>query len=493
MKYLLIFVFLFGLLGFQTQAQICIGSLGDPTVTQSFGTGTGVGPSLTADNTGLNYSGSDCPNDGNYVIVNKTSNCFGGSWHTVNEDHTPGDTNGYMMLVNAKNTPDIFYTFSVNNLCPNTTYELSSYIMNVRKASSPCSGNSTVSYPDITFVVETENGQVIGSSNTGLIYETNTPEWKKYGFFFKSPPNVSKVVLKLINNTLGGGCGNDLALDDITFRPCGPTILANENSTISSSLTLCEGATQAYTFKADVSSGYLKPAFLWQEDKHDGNDWVNIPNSSSSTYQALITNADKKGYSYRMAAAEEENIANSSCRVYSNVIEVKVVPSLVIDAGKDVYVLENSATKILATAPPNLVYEWSPATYLSDPHVLQPIVKPTETTIYTLTVTDLNSGCEAMAEVTVHVDQDIKIPDTFSPNGDGVNDLWQIQGLLGNSDVDITIFNRNGQKVYAAKGYPKAWDGKLKNNNLPQGMYYYIIDTHSPIRPLYRGSVLIIY
>lgn len=493
MKYLLIFVFLFSFLCLQTQAQVCTGSLGDPTVTINFGTGTGVGPPLGSAFTDYPFSSDECPKDGFYLIVNKTNNCFNGSWQTLTEDHTPGDTNGYMMLVNAKESADIFYTFSVNNLCPNTTYEFSSYIINMLKANVVCN-NPPISYPQIIFRVETESGNFITSYDTGLIYGTNVPEWKKYGFFFKSPPNTSKVVLKLINKTIIGKCGNDLALDDITFRPCGPTILANEvNATAGGTRTLCEGATADYSFNADVSDGYQDPAFLWQEDKHDGNGWLDILNTNSKTYQALITNADTKGYSFRIAAAEKENIGTVSCRVYSNPIEVTVVKNLVIDAGKDIFILENSSVKILATAPADLVYQWLPSTYLSDAKILQPIVKPKETTTYQLIVTDLNSGCVATDEVTVHVDLDIKIPNTFSPNGDGVNDLWQIQGLLGSNDVDVTIFNRNGQKVYYSKGYPKAWDGRLKNINLPQGMYYYIIDTHSQIRSIYRGSLLIIY
>jgi gliding motility-associated-like protein len=489
-RYLLIFFSLISFLCFQTQAQVCTGSLGDPTVTINFGTGAGIGPSLPAANTSYNYSGKDCPNDGFYVINNKTSNCFNNTWHTLTEDHTPNDNNGYMMIVNATLETGVFYTFSVDNLCPNTTYEFASYILNLI---IPNAGCGVQSKPNITFNVETENGTILSNYSTGFIDETSSPQWKKYGFFFKSPPNVSKVILKLINNA-AGGCGNDLALDDITFRPCGPTILANEvNTTAGSNLTLCEGATADYNFNADVSDGYQNPAFLWQEDKHDGNGFIDIPNSKSKTYQALINNADTKGYSFRMAAAEKENIGTVSCRVYSNPIEVSVVKNLVIDAGNDIFVLENASIKILATAPADLIYQWSPPTYLNDSKILQPIVKPAETTTYQLMVTDPNSGCVAIDNVTVHVDLDIKIPNTFSPNGDGVNDLWQIQGLLGSSDADITVFNRNGQQVYYSKGYPKAWDGKLKNTNLPSGMYYYTIDTHSQTRTIYSGSLLIVY
>jgi gliding motility-associated-like protein len=489
-RYPLIFFSLISFLCLKTQAQVCTGSLGDPTVTQNFGIGTGIGPSLPSANTSYKYNGNDCPDDGFYAINNKTSNCFNNTWHTLSEDHTPGDVNGYMMIVNATVETGVFYTFSVDNLCPNTTYEFASYIVNLIKPNAGCGVQSK---PKITFNVEKEDGTVIGTYSTGFIDETSSPLWRKFGFFFKNPSNVSKVILKLINNA-AGGCGNDLALDDITFRPCGPSILAKEvNSNAGSNLTLCEGNTADYSFSADVSDGYQNPAFLWQEDKHDGNGFIDIPNSNSKTYQALITNAEITGYSFRMAAAEKENISSINCRVYSNPIEVSVVKNLVIDAGNDIFVLENASIKILASAPVDLIYQWTPPTYLSDSKILQPIVKPAETTTYQLMVTDPNSGCVAIDNVTVHVDLDIKIPNTFSPNGDGVNDLWQIQGLLGSSDADITVFNRNGQQVYYSKGYPKAWDGKLKNTNLPSGMYYYIIDTHSQTRPIYSGSLLIFY
>jgi hypothetical protein len=52
----------------------------------------------------------------------------------------------------------------------------------------------------------------------------------------------------------------------------------------------------------------------------------------------------------------------------------------------------------------------------------------------------------------------LRIPNTFSPNGDGVNDVWQIHDLNKYTSVSISVFNRNGQKVYAGNGHGKPFD-----------------------------------
>ncbi len=70
----------------------------------------------------------------------------------------------------------------------------------------------------------------------------------------------------------------------------------------------------------------------------------------------------------------------------------------------------------------------------------------------------------------------ISIPNTFTPNGDGVNDLWDITALQGYPTCTVNIYNRYGTLVYNSIGYPKAWDGNYNGNALPIGTYYYIID-----------------
>ncbi|MGH2566223.1 MAG: hypothetical protein ACRDE5_17015, partial [Ginsengibacter sp.] len=119
-------------------AQLCQGSLGDPVVNITFGAGTNPGPSLGG-STNYGYVNHDCPDDGFYTVANSTSGCFGGTWHTLVEDHTPGDVNGYMMVVNASFNPGDFFVKTVDGLCPNTTYEFAAWMYNVLQAFA-CNG-----------------------------------------------------------------------------------------------------------------------------------------------------------------------------------------------------------------------------------------------------------------------------------------------------------------------------------------------------------------
>lgn len=471
-------------------AQVCTGSLGDPTVNITFGAGAGIGTALSSTNTTYPYSSKDCPDDGFYVINNKTLGCFNNTWHTLPQDHTPNDTNGYMMIVNAGFTKETFYTFSADNLCPNTTYEFAAFIANLIKPNVGCGIQSK---PKINFVIETETGTKLGEYTTGSINESGSPEWIKYGFFFKTPANVSKIVLKLINDA-DGGCGNDLALDDITFRPCGPniTIVDAISGSLIGNYSICEGQNVNYSFSSLLTPGFSSPSYQWQVSENNGLDWSDIPNQTNPIFNLAITNADIKGYQYRLAVAEGSNISSKSCRVYSSPIIIAVNSSPIISAGPDVFILEGSQITINATAPQNLQFKWDPIKYLDNPNVLNPVVKPLETTTYKLTVTDITSGCFSQDEIIITVNNVLKIPDSFTPNSDGVNDYWNIKGLAGNTTAEINIFNRNGEIIYKSIGYNQPWDGKHKGKNLPIGIYYYIINPKSQNLPIYKGSIFII-
>ena len=469
--------------------QVCTGSLGDPTVQINFGAGAGIGPPLTGVGTTYQFKNGDCPDDGFYSILNQTNSCFNNSWHTLPQDHTEGDTNGYMMMVNATNNPGVFYSFSAENLCQNTNYEFAAFIVNVIKPTSNC---GIITKPNITFSVETVDGTVINSYSTGFINETNNPEWKKYGFFFETPAGVSKVVLKMINNS-GGGCGNDIAIDDISFTPCGPNILAGKaNDLNNNSFQICEGNNEVFKFTAQVSNGFDDPAYQWQINLNNGSGWTDVTDANNLNFDAEILNADLKGYQFRIAVAERENINILSCRVVSKAIIINTSSTIVMSAGIDISVLENQSAVLNAQAPAGLQYEWSPTSYLSNSNILNPTVTPLRTTTYTLTVTDLTSGCKKQDDVIVNVETLVKIPNTFSPNDDGVNDLWEIPTLTGNQEVDVEVFNRNGLMVYKSKGYLKAWDAKMNGKILPVGMYYYTLDTKTASNNLYSGSVLLI-
>ena len=68
------------------------------------------------------------------------------------------------------------------------------------------------------------------------------------------------------------------------------------------------------------------------------------------------------------------------------------------------------------------------------------------------------------------------IPGGISPNGDGVNEYWDIQGLEDYPNATVTVFNRWGQKVYSGTSQDPAWDGTTNGRECPTADYYYIID-----------------
>jgi len=85
----------------------------------------------------------------------------------------------------------------------------------------------------------------------------------------------------------------------------------------------------------------------------------------------------------------------------------------------------------------------------------------------------------------------LNIPNTFTPNGDGINDTWAIPYLEYYPKCTVQIFNRWGQKLFSSVGYPVPWDGKYEGATLPTGAYYYIIDPKNGQTAL-AGSVAII-
>ena len=164
--FFIIFSFLMFTLLSASKAQICTGSLGDPVVNLTFGSGPNPGPRLASGITTYSFTNSSCPNDGSYTIVNSTFGCFGNSWLTYNEDHTPGDVMGYMMLVNASVDTGVFYVDTVKNLCANTKYEFATWITNVIV---PSACNGTPNKPKLTFNIETAAGVILSTYITGDI------------------------------------------------------------------------------------------------------------------------------------------------------------------------------------------------------------------------------------------------------------------------------------------------------------------------------------
>ncbi|MBD1363655.1 gliding motility-associated C-terminal domain-containing protein [Mucilaginibacter sp. ZT4R22] len=86
---------------------------------------------------------------------------------------------------------------------------------------------------------------------------------------------------------------------------------------------------------------------------------------------------------------------------------------------------------------------------------------------------------------------ELVIPNTFSPNNDGVNDTWNLPALAAFPKCRVNIFNRYGTNVFTAIGYKTPWDGKYKGANLPTGVYYYVINPEN-VKNIVSGYVTLL-
>ncbi len=335
-----------------SNAQLCQGSLGDPIVNTTFGNGANPGAPLLSATTNYQYSSGDCPNDGFYTVRNNTSACFSSSWHSLSSDHT-GDAGGYFMLVNASLQPSAFYLDTVRGLCGNSTYEFAAWIMNVLLPSA-CNGSGN--QPNLTFTIERTDGTVLQSYNSGSISSTAVPTWKQYGFFFTTPPAGADIVLRIVNNA-PGGCGNDLALDDITFRPCGPLLTPSIVGHPSTSVTLCEGIGGSYTFNVAVSGGFNAPVFMWQSRLNNGA-WFDVPITNLNTLNVIIVPTAPPGsYQYRLVVAESGNMGSPQCRIASQPFTILVSAKPVTTATNDGPKCEGSTVTLAASGGSQ--YAWT--------------------------------------------------------------------------------------------------------------------------------------
>jgi gliding motility-associated-like protein len=95
-----------------------------------------------------------------------------------------------------------------------------------------------------------------------------------------------------------------------------------------------------------------------------------------------------------------------------------------------------------------------------------------------------NFGCSSSADVFVKILKPLQIPNVFTPNGDGINEKWQIKNLKDYADCKVEIFNRYGQLVYHSVGYIEEWDGTLSGKPLPAATYYYVINLKIAAKPI---------
>jgi gliding motility-associated-like protein len=111
---------------------------------------------------------------------------------------------------------------------------------------------------------------------------------------------------------------------------------------------------------------------------------------------------------------------------------------------------------------------------------------------YSVTIRDA-SGCEVTESRTIYTNEDdcLFIPNTFSPNGDGINDTWNIRNIQLYARATVRVYNRWGLSVFESQGYSQPWDGTYKGKDLEPSTYYYLVDLGNGT-PVYQGYLIIV-
>ena len=145
---------------------------------------------------------------------------------------------------------------------------------------------------------------------------------------------------------------------------------------------------------------------------------------------------------------------------------------------------------------------WSPTEYLSCSDCLNPIANPVENTMFTISVFDQN-GCEAFANILLKIDKTRKIyiPNSFSPNGDGSNDVFLIysDGKSVSKINRFQIFDRWGGKVFEVfdklpNNLDFGWDGTFEGKTMNPSVFVYVaeIEFVDGLKILYKGDLTIL-
>ena len=298
------------------------------------------------------------------------------------------------------------------------------------------------------------------------------------------------------SNTLADG--DIIACAITSSATCLTTVIANSNvipmtvhssqdpslTVKSSATTICAGETANFT--ATIGNRIENPVYQWQVNG------AAVGSDAPEFESWMLSNGD---------LVLCQVTGNSGCSVGSSVgivmtvnplPQINALPDIVLPAGQGITLNPRVTGDIYS-------YSWSPGIGLSDSTVADPVASPAKTTIYTLTI-QTTQGCIASGTEKVEVFGKLRIPNAFTPNGDGRNDIFYVLGGPAGSTIkDFSVYDRWGQKIFQVHDVLPAdpafgWNGMYNGAPAPPGTYVYSLvmrfadGTHQVL----QGTVLLV-
>ena len=245
-------------------------------------------------------------------------------------------------------------------------------------------------------------------------------------------------------------------------------------------LPVCSGAPVSFSVDKVANAG-PSPQYQWQVDG------VAVAGATTPVFTSTTL---RNGQLVTLALR-----ATTICgpvTVVSGAIRASINPPVDVEAGPNKEIMQGEQVALEGRADGTYPVTWTPRlglTFGADP--LRPIAAPFVTTTYTL------SGgvgyCADSSTVTVTVTPRLRIPTALSPNGDGVDDTWQIDNISAYAGNHVLVFNRWGSKIFDTAGYGRAneWNGTIGGQPAPIGTYYYVITLGNGRS--YSGPLTVVY
>jgi gliding motility-associated-like protein len=252
--------------------------------------------------------------------------------------------------------------------------------------------------------------------------------------------------------------------------------------TISASQTeICAGT--PVVFSAKTENAGTNPIYQWQVNSK--NEGTSVPTFSFSN----LKNGDQIN-----CLLSSNNLCNTTPSLSNTIIViVKDIPAITFTPEKLTVPAGNSAQLHAAVTGTLDSFAWSPANKLMDPKSLAPFTTTLENAItYQLSVYGIN-GCTATKSIDVAVIRNLYMPNSFTPNGDGLNDVFRIPPGVSLQLKQFQIFDRWGNKIFSTTDINKGWDGSYKSKQLDSNNFIYLVEgTVANKAILLKGPVILL-
>ncbi len=192
-------------------------------------------------------------------------------------------------------------------------------------------------------------------------------------------------------------------------------------------------------------------------------------------------------------------VENGKCLTQKLPVTINVKPLPTVKAGADHIIIRGQEVQIDATSPNTVQYVWSPDYKLSCTQCQMSMASPEVDTTYWVTAIN-EFGCKATDKLLIQVIEDcagkmVYVPNTFTPNGDGQNDIIKVFGPGVSSVKEVRIFNRWGQMVFETNDPENiGWDGTFKGQELNPGVFVYYMDVEciNGERTIKKGDITLL-